>query len=99
MARMDLKQDYRFQGKLFRAGRNVEVPDALAKTLGSGDDGGAGLTPPAAASKGNMPYADLLIPKSFKDEQAVSAASDEQILAVDGIGPARLAEIREYFAG
>lgn len=52
----------------------------------------------ASEESEQLPYASLLIPKLFADEPAVRAASDEDLLAVEGIGPARLAEIREYFA-
>jgi hypothetical protein len=43
-----------------------------------------------------MPYADLLMPAPFVNEDAVRAATDEEILAVQGIGPTRLAEIRAF---
>lgn len=55
-------------------------------------------TQPKAVEKpdGAYPYADVLSTGGFKDWTAVSGATDEQILALDGIGPARLAEIRAY---
>jgi hypothetical protein len=94
MPTVDLRQDYRFGGRLYRSGRNVEVPAALAQRIG-----GETLDAPPQRAGGALPYADLLIPKPFKNEDAVRAASDDEITAVDGIGPARLAEIRAYFAG
>jgi predicted flap endonuclease-1-like 5' DNA nuclease len=63
-----------------------ETPKAQANEAAA-NDGGAS----------DMPYAELLIPQPFADEDAVDAASDEDLLAIDGIGPKRLAEIREYF--
>ncbi len=42
------------------------------------------------------PYADLLSAAGLNDWAAVQKATDEDLLAVDGIGPARLAEVRAY---
>jgi predicted flap endonuclease-1-like 5' DNA nuclease len=100
MPTLDLKQDYRDEnGKLFRAGKGVKISDSLAKMLGTGSTvKGEGSAPPdTGAGRSAMPYADILIPKHFADEDAVDAASDEDLLAIDGIGPKRLAEIREFF--
>jgi hypothetical protein len=41
------------------------------------------------------PYADLLKAKGFETWEKVKAAKDEDLLG-DGIGPARLAEIRAF---
>jgi hypothetical protein len=98
MPNMDLKQNFRFGGKLYRAGRGVEIPSALYAALNPDAGGGEGGEGGASGAEGAaMPYADLLIPKHFADEDAVDAASDEDLLAIDGIGPKRLAEIREFF--
>jgi predicted flap endonuclease-1-like 5' DNA nuclease len=52
---------------------------------------GAEQSPPAA-----YPYADILTEGGFKDWAAVVAAKDEDLVRLNGIGPARLKEIREY---
>lgn len=86
---------------LYRPGRR-NVSDAHAKELGllkgdaseGGERGGRGEVPKASAA--TYPYPDLLAGAGFKDWQAVSEASDEDLLAVDGIGPARLKEIRDH---
>lgn len=87
---------------LYRPGRR-QVSDAHAKELGldksaSADSGASS----GEASKGaavKYPYADLLAsarPKSFGSWAEVQAAPDEDLLAVDGIGPSRLEEIRAH---
>jgi predicted flap endonuclease-1-like 5' DNA nuclease len=101
MPSMDLRQNYRFGGKLYRAGRSVDIPAALYAALNpdatTAEDSPARDGSGKAESDSAMPYADLLIPRHFADEDAVDAASDADLIAIDGIGPKRLAEIREYF--
>lgn len=43
-----------------------------------------------------MPYASLLEEAGYGSPEAVRKASDEDLLAIEGIGPTRLAEIRAY---
>jgi len=50
-----------------------------------------------ARQDARVPYADLLMPVPFVNEEAVRRAADSEILAVNGIGPQRLAEVRAYF--
>lgn len=78
-------------GKLYRPGK-VEVPEALAKRLGKSTEGKTVEEKPQDA----YPYADILSAGGYKDWAAVNKATDEQLLALDGIGPARLKEIREF---
>lgn len=52
--------------------------------------------PAVAPAPGAYPYAEVLTAGGFKDWAAVNKATDEQLLALDGIGPARLKEIREF---
>jgi predicted flap endonuclease-1-like 5' DNA nuclease len=96
MPKMDLSQNYRFGNKLYRAGRDVEIPADLYAALNLKDESAVNRNADDA-ERTAMPYAELLIPKHFADEDAIDAASDEDLLAIDGVGPKRLAEIREYF--
>jgi hypothetical protein len=66
----------------------------------SSQDARRQMTASRAAPVGGsqMPYADLLMPVPFVSEDAVRSATDAEILAIQGIGPTRLAEIREYLA-
>lgn len=43
-----------------------------------------------------MPYAGLLADAGYAGYEAVRDASDDELLAIEGIGPARLAEIRAF---
>lgn len=56
---------------------------------------GEGQTPEGTALPADFPAQDLLVEAGLKTVEAVQAASDEQLLAVSGIGPATLKEIRE----
>lgn len=55
----------------------------------------SGSTPATHTDK-QMPYAELLAGAGFDTPQKVQDASDAKILEIEGIGPARLAEIRAY---
>ena len=97
MPRVDLKQNYRYtDGRLYRAGKDVEVPDGFeawrtgADKPASASGGGA-----AGEEKNGIPYADVLAAQGFRTPAQIRGASDEELLDVDGIGPARLREIRE----
>jgi predicted flap endonuclease-1-like 5' DNA nuclease len=76
-------------------GKPVKGEEAESRAGSVGAQPGGGKVEGESASA--MPYADLLIPRHFADEDAVDAASDADLIAIDGIGPKRLAEIREYF--
>ena len=110
MPRMDLKQNYRFtDGHLYRAGKGVQVPEGFVAWLsgpviesyrrepagpaaGDAIDASSDVTSPVR----EHPYADLLAKSGFGDWVAVHSASDDDLLAIDGIGPKRLAEIRDW---
>ena len=51
---------------------------------------------PAASLPEDFPERDLILGTPFTTLEAISAASDEELLAVDGIGPAKLKAIRAY---
>ena len=54
-------------------------------------------TKPAPADlPADFPERDLLIGTTFTSLEALKAATDEELLAVDGIGPAKLKAIRAY---
>lgn len=68
-----------------------ELVDANGKPV-KGASGGDG----AQDAGDDYPSADILRAGGFKDWQAVQGASDDDLLAVDGIGPSRLKEIRAH---
>lgn len=63
--------------------------NAEGKPLAKADTGGS-------ERSSTYPSADLLAAGGYKDWSAVKAAKDEDLLALEGIGPVRLAEIRAY---
>ena len=96
MPKVDLKQNYRYtDGRLYRAGKDVEVPEGFEAWR-------TGSSKPATSEGGAtgeeakpIPYSDVLAAHGFKTPEQIRGASDEELLDVDGIGPARLREIRE----
>lgn len=54
---------------------------------------------PDVSLPANFPERDLLIGTAFKTLDTVKAATDEELLAVDGIGPAKLKAIRDALRG
>lgn len=104
MPKMDLRQNYRRGGVLYRAGKGVDVPDHVAQWIrGEGPKAAAPKAPPVPPSgdgEDSLPegylYRDILDGGGFKSHQAVQDASDEALLALDGIGPARLRELRAF---
>jgi len=95
MPKVDLKTPVWDDDKvLYRPGSGVYVPDALAQRLGLAPK--TGDTEKRDSAPVDYPYADVLKTGGFNDWQAVQGASDDDLLAVDGIGPARLKEIREF---
>lgn len=94
MKKMNLKRIQVVAGVAYGPGE-VEVDDAVAKRLK-----GENLPAPAKESGSgglaeDFPYRDLLVGAGFKSAQSVRDASDEQLMAIDGIGEARLKEIRK----
>lgn len=70
------------------------------------DPNGADLGPAPKAGEAqpaplpdDFPERELLIGTAFKTLEALKAASDEELLAVDGIGPAKLKAIRAALRG
>lgn len=110
MPKMDLRQNYRRGGVLYRAGKGVEVPDHIAQWIrGEGPKAPGAFTVGSTATVSlpsirqgaeGLPegylYRDILDGGGFKSHQAVQDASDEALLALDGIGPARLRELRAF---
>lgn len=93
-----LREDSKLVGDGWEAGAK-EPSGELQFTL-SAQDARRQMAASRAAPVGGsqMPYADLLMPVPFVTEEAVRSATDAEILAIQGIGPTRLAEIREYLA-
>ena len=83
------------------AGGRYKVGDMLVDANGKELTGDAAKETQESAGTGDStppeyPYADVLKAGGFNDWQAVQGASDDDLLDVDGIGPARLKEIREF---
>lgn len=80
-------------GTLYRQGtRNVSEAHAVELNL-PGARTSAPAEPKVAES---YPYADLLAANGFPSWGAVQAASDDQLLAINGIGQRRVDEIRSH---
>lgn len=92
MPTMNLKQDYRYtDGRLYRRGEGRTVPDGFEQWLN-------GPQPDAASALPKDFPAQELLSQRYGSVQAVKSATDEELLGVEGIGPARLREIRAYRA-
>lgn len=95
MSKVDLKQNYRYtDGRLYRAGKEVEVPEGF-EAWRTGAEKPAPSGGGEGGEKKEIPYADVLAAQGFTTPEQIRSASDEELLDVDGIGPARLREIRE----
>lgn len=79
------------------------VPEGKVKIIGGRaygpgaelPGGKAEARPRADSIPEDFPYAALLSGGGYKTAEALRAASDEDLLAIDGIGEARLKEIRQ----
>lgn len=76
-------------GRLYRPG--AEIPSEALRPSSA-----KASAPETEGEAATYPYADVLSEGGFADWDAVKSASDEDILAVNGIGPTRLKEIRAY---
>lgn len=83
-----------------KTGTGVKYLDAHGKTTKAptpDEEGSAPEPQPEAEPREKaMPYADLLAGAGYDTPEKVRAASDGDLLGIEGIGPARLAEIRAY---
>lgn len=96
MPKVDLKQNYRYtDGRLYRAGKDVEVPEGF-EAWRRGEDASGATAESAQAGAETWPYADVLASAGFRTWEQIENATGEELLAVDGIGPKRLGEIRAY---
>jgi hypothetical protein len=100
-----LDRTFVFGGKFYGPG-TLDVPDALAERVDQvmGAEGAlVERRPEPAASPIGRPavldprIAATLARAGYVDEQAIRAASDDDLLAVDGIGQASLRQIREVY--
>jgi len=76
-----------------------EVPEDVARALGLSADepqeGGAGDTaPPITLYEGFPPDMAERLGARYPDRDALAAASDQEILGIDGVGPATLKKLR-----
>lgn len=96
MPKIDLKTPVWSEGKLYRPGKGVEVPQALYAVLSPSKAPAAREGGGAKQDAETYPDAELLAAGGFKTWDEVEEASDDDLLALDGIGPARLARIRAW---
>jgi hypothetical protein len=88
-------------GKLYRPGKDVEVPQSVADALGTARtaDAGPGLTGGGGKEGGDaawpdgFPSADLLQDAGVKSATDAQGMSREELVALPGIGPARADQI------
>jgi hypothetical protein len=93
--KMKLNRPQVVGGRTYGPGE-IEVSGAVAKAL-KGEELPASA-PQSSGSDGlpaDFPYGEILAGSRFATLSAIRAASDEELLAVDGIGEARLKEIRK----
>lgn len=77
----------------------TETPDAPQEAAGaSQDDDGDGASDDTLADLVGQPLAVALRGERLGTPEEINAASDEELRAVDGVGPGRLKRLREYAA-
>lgn len=89
-------------GQLYGPGENVLVPLELAKALGLAGEDAAYRTVQAVDTGeeygiefgDDFPEAEVLREAGYTTTEAVQDASDEELLALEGIGPSKLRQIR-----
>jgi hypothetical protein len=94
MPTIKLEQDRAYRGKVFRAGNAVEVPEAFASLLAVEERNRARAGEQELRRRYGEELGRRLQQAGFVDAAAVAGATDEQILAVEGVGPATLRRIR-----
>lgn len=94
MPKADLDSAWRDGDDVYGPGENVELPDRvyeLLKNRGVLD----GQAPPSGFDALPEEIREVLASNGYSAEAQVELASDEELLALDGIGPKRLEQIRE----
>jgi DNA uptake protein ComE-like DNA-binding protein len=82
-------------GKKYVDASGKEMKKSAVSEAGkASDESGTETAEASAAPASSTPYADALAKAGYDTDTKIRAASDEDLLAVEGIGPARLAEIR-----
>lgn len=100
-----LDRTWIYKGAFYGPGQ-VDLPDEVAQAL---EAKGAFLSPQAEQHAADespvvppIPAADILqklAEAGYTSPDAIARASDAELLAVKGIGPASLAQIREAYGG
>lgn len=90
-------------GRVRVPGEEVDLPEDFLATLGELDASKAAPKATRQASASDLPEdfpeRDLILGTQFTSVDALNAASDDDLLAVDGIGPAKLKAIRAALKG
>jgi len=78
-------------------GGRYRVGDRFVDANGKELDSVAGAGAVAETPADTYPYADLLRAGGIMDSDAARTANYEELIAVDGIGPAKAKEIQAHF--
>lgn len=104
MPNRNLDRTWLYGGKFYGPGANVLVPDPLAARI----DDVMGVETEAPPAPAPQPVASpvgrlsteimgALRKGGYTDADAISSASDDDLLRLRGIGPASLQQIREFY--
>lgn len=100
----EIKNDVRLNGESYGPGREEDLlpllsPQQITRLTDKGAiEGDWGIGESASSAPTLDAKLLKLLEDNFDGARAVRDASDEQLLAVNGIGPASLPKIRDYFA-
>ena len=101
MPRANLSKAWLYAGTTYGPGADIEMPDEVHQALGKK---GAFPVPPETApdpiaNAVGQEVAGALRDAGFGTVEAIAAASEEDLRAVDGVGPVRLAALRALKPG
>ena len=107
MPRANLSKAWLYAGTTYGPGADIEMPDEVHQALGKKGAfpvaARAGVAPETApdpiANAVGQEVAGALRDAGFGTVEAIAAASEEDLRAVDGVGPVRLAALRALKPG
>ncbi len=100
MPKRNLPREYRYNGQVYGPGEGIPLPDDVAKAIDKFREEferpeDVEEDPNALTSLLDQQTAELLIAAGYGSARAVRDAGDDELLAVEQIGDARLAQIRD----
>ncbi len=100
MPKRNLPRSYRYKGTTYGPGDDIPLEDDVAKAIDKFREefeqgGEAEVDPNALSNILDQSTAEKLIAAGYGSPSAVREAGDDELLAVEGIGDAKLAQIRD----